>query len=898
VAEHETNEVSFTIDGRDATAAPGEMLISAAERAGTFIPRFCYHPRMEPVGVCRMCLVEVEGPRGATLQPACYIPVTEGMTVVTDSDKVKKAQDGVLEFLLVNHPLDCPVCDKGGECPLQDQTLAHGSGETRFVEEKRHFAKPIALSDLVLLDRERCIQCSRCTRFAAEVAGEAQIDFAGRGEAVEVATFPSAPFTSHFSGNTVQICPVGALTATPYRFTARPWDLDQVESTCTTCAVGCRVAVQSSANRVTRLLGVDADPVNHGWLCDKGRFAYEATNGPDEEEPAPPLSSPRRRLTEPMVRRDGELVAVAWGEAIAAAAEAIRAATKNGPGGVGSIGGAALTNEGQYLWARLLKGVVRTDNVDAQLGDGFDPLLAAALPRATIDDATSAATVLVIAGDLESELPVLFLRLRGAAGSKQVRIVELASSPTRLAEVADVSVRVRPGDAPDVVAALLGDDAASTRLAAHPEGAAADDVQLAAARAALPTDGEGLVVVVGRPNVAESPLVIEDAVRRLARQLPKARFLVALRRSNVAGAIDLGLVPGLLPGRVALSEGAAFFKKRWGGAPASTGRDTLSQLAALAAGDQRALILLGADPLADAVDAELAATALRAAHDVIVVGGHGGPVLEHATVVLPAAVAHERAGSTTNLEGRISALGQKLVPPGSAWPDTDIAAELIAALGAGEVDATTSLVTDEIAAVCATHSLAAAGAIAAADDGVVIGRGPSASRGSLDPIAFPGVRAPGVDGLRSPAGLLDVPVPAAAASHAPAPVALAALLAADRPSAVPPHDAYSLRLVATRALFDRGAAIEASPSLHSLVPTAAARVNPYDLDRIGAADGAQVQLRGARDTQVLRAVSDPGVIRGTVCVGLNLDVPGGADRAALRFVDPGALVTEVRMESL
>ena len=261
---HKEEDVSFTMDGRALTAYKGELLIAAAERAGTYIPRFCYHPRMDPVGMCRMCLVDVEGPRGATLTPACFAEVTEGMVVDTMNDRVKKAQDGVLEFLLANHPLDCPVCDKGGECPLQDQTLAYGPGESRFIEEKRHFEKPIAISDLVLLDRERCIQCARCTRFAAEVAGDAQIDFAGRGEAVEVATFPSEPFKSYFSGNTVQICPVGALTATPYRFTARPWDLDQVESTCTTCAVGCRVAVQSSQNRLTRLLGIDSEPVNHG----------------------------------------------------------------------------------------------------------------------------------------------------------------------------------------------------------------------------------------------------------------------------------------------------------------------------------------------------------------------------------------------------------------------------------------------------------------------------------------------------------------------------------------------------------------------------------------------------------------------------------------------------------
>ncbi|HWE68816.1 MAG TPA: 2Fe-2S iron-sulfur cluster-binding protein, partial [Acidimicrobiales bacterium] len=244
--------IHFTLDGRPATAMKGELLIAAAERAGTFIPRFCYHPRMKSVGVCRMCLVEVSGPRGASLQPSCYVEAADGSEVITTSDKVKKAQDGVLEFLLINHPLDCPVCDKGGECPLQDQTLAYGPGETRFVEEKRHFEKPIPISELVLLDRERCIQCSRCTRFADEVAGEAQIDFIGRADKLEVNVFPDLPFTSYFSGNTVQICPVGALTSTPYRFRARPWDLEQVESSCTSCSVGCRVAVQSSTEEITR----------------------------------------------------------------------------------------------------------------------------------------------------------------------------------------------------------------------------------------------------------------------------------------------------------------------------------------------------------------------------------------------------------------------------------------------------------------------------------------------------------------------------------------------------------------------------------------------------------------------------------------------------------------------
>ena len=221
-----------------------------------------------------MCLVEVSGPRGATLQPACYVPVAEGMTVDTTSEKVHKAQDGVLEFLLVNHPLDCPVCDKGGECPLQDQTSGLRAGRESLHRGEAALRQADCPVTPRALDRERCIQCGRCTRFAAEIAGEPMIDFLGRGDAIEVAIADGHVFSSAFSGNTVQICPVGALTSTPYRFTTRPWDLDQVESTCTTCSVGCRAAVQSSANRVTRLLGIDCDPVNQSWLCDKGRYGY------------------------------------------------------------------------------------------------------------------------------------------------------------------------------------------------------------------------------------------------------------------------------------------------------------------------------------------------------------------------------------------------------------------------------------------------------------------------------------------------------------------------------------------------------------------------------------------------------------------------------------------------
>ena len=227
--------VEITVNGKTISAEPGEMVIAAAERAGEFIPRFCYHPRMSSVGMCRQCLVEIDTGRGPMLQPSCMVPVSPGMTVDTESDTTKQAQEGILELLLANHPLDCPVCDKGGECPLQDQAFSHGPGESRYIEEKRHYEKPIDISSLIMLDRERCVLCDRCTRFADEVAGDPLIHFVERGNATQVMTYPDEPFSSHFSGNTAQICPVGALTAKPYPFKARPWDLEQANSTCTLC---------------------------------------------------------------------------------------------------------------------------------------------------------------------------------------------------------------------------------------------------------------------------------------------------------------------------------------------------------------------------------------------------------------------------------------------------------------------------------------------------------------------------------------------------------------------------------------------------------------------------------------------------------------------------------------
>jgi NADH-quinone oxidoreductase subunit G len=882
-------EFEFTLDGRTVRAAKGEMLIAAAERAGTFIPRFCYHPRMKSVGVCRMCLVEVSGPRGATLMPSCYIEATPGMEVTTDSDKVKKAQDGVLEFLLINHPLDCPVCDKGGECPLQDQTLAYGPGETRFVEEKRHFEKPIPISELVLLDRERCIQCSRCTRFADEVAGEAQIDFIGRGEQIQVNTFPELPFTSYFSGNTVQICPVGALTAAPYRFAARPWDLDQVESTCTTCAVGCRVAVQSSSNRLTRLLGIDIDPVNHGWLCDKGRFAADAVNRED-------------RLTEPMVRKDGTLVAVSWHEALETVAKGLRAAVVEGADSLGVIGGARLTNEGAYAWARVAKGVLGTDSVDAQLGDGLPAEVVLGLARATIDQAASASTVILLTGDVREELPVLFLRLRAAAVDGDLSLVELSPQATSLTAYAAVSLRYGPGDARALVDALVADGTAPR---------ATTDAEALAEGRRLIGDGP-VVIVVGRPSLAEDAELVADAARALADALPEARFLPALRRGNVLGALDMGLAPGVLPGRVSLDAGRAWFEAAWGTVPEGRGRGTAEILAA-AAGDHAggapvtALVLLGSDPLTDFPDRRLARRALESAGFVVAVATAPGDVLEYADVVLPAAEAHERPGTTTNIEGRISRVGQKLVPPGQAWPDWMIAGELAVHLGHDLGFDSVGTVWDEIEQLAVSHRGITRAVLDShgAADGVVAPLGASpvslSRRAPLDPVAVPGVESVERQGASLQAGLASspnagtAPAPGEPAAGAPArPAMLSGLPELDVPH-VSPADGYSVRLVASRVLYDGGSAVEAVPALAGLVDPGVLRVNPHDLDALGIAPGGEVRLRSTTATLVVPVEPDPSLPRKVVAADLN--VPLG-DGTVADLIDRAFPVVDLRMESL
>ena len=886
-------EVTLTVNGRTIQARPGELLIAAAERHGIYIPRFCWHPRMRSVGMCRMCLVEIEGPRGPAIQPACMQPVAEGMVVHSHSDVARKVQEGVLEYLLIHHPLDCPVCDRGGECPLQDETMTWGPGETRFVEEKRHYAKPIPVNALILLDRERCILCDRCVRFAKEVAGDPLLVFTERGNSTQVLTFPDQPFASYFSANTVQICPVGALTAVPYRFRARPWDLDQIESTCTTCAVGCRMVVQSTCNRLIRHLGVDADPVNWGWLCDKGRFAYQTIDSDD-------------RLRHPLVRRHGELVEATWDEAFDVTVRHLHdVLNRAGPAAVAVLGGARLTNEDAYAWAKLAKAVIGTDNVDAQLADGLPPELLFGLPRATIDDACAARVVLLLGPDLKEELPVLYLRLRQAA-IDGTAIVELTSRRSGLSPYAATTLLYRPGELDILVEQLLAEDTGG-------------DSELSQARALL--RHRNPVVVVGRPSPAEDERTVTAAAYTLAAGLLGVRFLPVVRRGNVHGALDMGLAPGFLPGRVTVDEGRDRFRSAWGPLPDTAGLDATGILRTAADGRIGALLLVGCDPLSDFPDRALARQALERASFVAATDLFRTRSTSQADIVFPAAGSGEKAGTTTNLEGRISRLGRKVTAPATSRPDWMIAVELADRLGADLGLGSLSDIWAEIEKLAVAHrgltpQLLAepghrsgivipitehghaprperlpqeTGAVGVGSN--VIGNPPSITGNSVEvpPGELPHITEPEA---ATPDDIVGVP--AAQRAHAGAAPGKAGQRRSvptqlSRTALMPAGT--GLVLATGRKLYDDGVCVQRSPALAELSPAAWIGVHPTDLAHLGLHDGDRVTVsskRGHLDTVVK---ADPDLVPG--CGWVPFNQPGGG---AVELISMDDEVTALTIE--
>jgi NADH-quinone oxidoreductase subunit G len=656
------NPVTLVVDGVEVTAPEGAILVDAAKLGDVEIPVFCYEPKLgEPVGACRMCLVEIEGiPK---LQTACSTPVRDGMVVYTQTDRVKVAQEAVVEFLLVNHPLDCPVCDKGGECPLQDIALGWGPGRSRFTDPKRHFQKPLPLSPLVKIDRERCILCYRCVRFSQEISEDEQLQLLERGDRTFVGTFDDRPYVAPFHGNIIELCPVGALTSETYRFRARPWEIEDAGSICTLCPSQCNVLFTVRDERVARVLSRDNLDVDDGWLCDKGRFGYQMISSPD-------------RITRPLVRQAGELREASWAEAIAAAAEGLRAAR----GRVGALVGGTTSNEEGYLVQRIVREALDSPHVDSRAGCSVDRALWLELARpqlaAGMSDLDDADAILVVDADPLNSMPILDLRIRKAVRRGGARLAVASARPTALDGGAAEVVRYAPGDAAALLAglaAVLGDGDASAVPGAYREEAAA--------LASVLRGADRVIVVWGGRLAGGADQLLAVATALGLADRDGSGMLEVPGESNARGLREVGCLPNAGPGYREVTVGAD--------APGIAER--------LDAGELAAAILVNADPIRDNRDGARWRQALDHADFVVACSMFRDESTSRADVVFPAESHGEKEGTVTHPDGRLQRMRPAVPHPGAVRMGWEVLAELSAALGDELGLDTGPMVLDEIA---------------------------------------------------------------------------------------------------------------------------------------------------------------------------------------------------------
>ncbi|MEV6017906.1 NADH-quinone oxidoreductase subunit G [Streptomyces sp. NPDC051997] len=635
--------VSLTIDGVEMSVPKGTLVIRAAEQLGIEIPRFCDHPLLDPAGACRQCIVEVEGQRKP--MASCTITCTDGMVVKTQltSQVAEKAQHGVMELLLINHPLDCPVCDKGGECPLQNQAMSHGNAESRFEGRKRTYEKPVPISTQVLLDRERCVLCARCTRFSNQIAGDPMIELVERGALQQVGTGDGDPFESYFSGNTIQICPVGALTSAAYRFRSRPFDLISSHSVCEHCSGGCATRTDHRRGKVMRRLAAPDPEVNEEWLCDKGRFGFR-------------YAQQRDRLDTPLVRNsEGVLEPASWPEALEAAAQGLTAAR----GRAGVLTGGRLTVEDAYAYSKFARVALDTNDIDFRArvhsSEEADFLAARIAGRGRDLDGTGvtytslekAPAVLLAGFESEEEAPGVFLRLRKAWRGHGQKTFSLATHATRgLDKAGGTLLPAAPGTETEWLDALasgvgLGEDGS---------------------RAAEALRTEGAVIVVGE-RLAAVAGGLTAAVRTAT--ATGARLVWIPRRAGERGAVEAGALPSLLPGGRPATDPRARDEvaAAWGVSelPHRYGRDTGQIVEAAVGGELRALVVAGVE-VADLPDPARARAALSEVGFLVSLELRPSEVTEYADVVLPVAAAAEKAGSFLNWEGRVRSFEAALKP--------------------------------------------------------------------------------------------------------------------------------------------------------------------------------------------------------------------------------------------
>lgn len=682
--------VSLIIDGVQVSVPKGTLLVEAARAAGVEIPVFCYHPKLKPAGACRMCLVEIE--RIPKLQTACTTPVAEGMLVHTTTSLVAEARKSVLEFLLINHPLDCPVCDKGGECPLQDNTFAYGPSDSRFQEPKRRFPKPIPLNEHILLDRERCIMCFRCVRFQEEIAMDPSLTALNRGTWSEIGVAPGRKFDSIFSGNTIELCPVGALTSKHYRFRARPWDLNSAPSICNHCGVGCNIQIDARDDRVVRIVSRENPGVDDGWLCDIGRFKYEYLNAPD-------------RLIYPEERTGSQFRQLRWDQALQRISTLVQSIIRaQGPDAIGILADPRLTNEELYMAQKFAR-ALGTNNVDHRL-DGFYPGEAGLPDVATgsIADIGRAASIVLVGTDLLTGQPVLDLWVKRAyrSGAKLVYIGPADTDLSRLAHCRITTPRATLGDALlGVVKALTEIYPSSTYPTARSAVAlfetlarvtwplaesmsGASRAELMAAAHVLTAQPVAVLYprrALSEPggNVLASGLAALSAMGNVLTR-PGSGLYPLPEAANEQGAIDLGATPNRLPGHSPLDDATRrSLEEIWGfPIPDSVGLGGSAMLEAIRKGDLRALILIGSDLLATSgIDLQF----LEEPDLVLVLSSFPSAVDNYAHFRLPLRTFAEKGGTYTNLEGRLQRAQPALPPRGDAKDAVEILGLLGKSLG-------------------------------------------------------------------------------------------------------------------------------------------------------------------------------------------------------------------------
>jgi NADH-quinone oxidoreductase subunit G len=720
--EEQPKMLTVTIDGRTISVPEGTLVWKAAQLAGIEVPIYCYHPKMPPLGACRMCFVEIEKlPKPP--QTACTTPVTDGMVVHTDTPLVKKSRQGTLEFLLINHPLDCPICDKAGECDLQDFTLRHGPSGSRFDLTKRHYIKPIPVSDNILLDRERCIACQRCVRFSQEIAmDEEGLIMNDRGYKIEVSVPPGGKFESIFSGNTVEMCPVGALTAKNFRFRTRPWELRKTPSVCANCSVGCNVRVDVRVDRILRQMSHTNDSIDDGWLCDRGRWGFDAVNSPD-------------RLLAPLVRKNGELQPATWDEALDLVATRLQEiAERDGSDAIGGIGSTHTTNEEAYLFQKLFRAALGTNNVDHH--HGLFPAPTAALAAAgqlpwvwtdSIAGLEKASHIVLFAANPYERQPVIDLRIKKAlrAGAK---IYVVSDKPTRLDRLAALKLTYKPGQPGTVVQVLLsllvsqnmtrGSFSDSRVLSERLRLAAAGAGSLEAASQQTGVDAEALRMLAREIAGAKGAVLLYDEMATREEggaTLPADLLTLALATDNVGrrgagvgpllednnslGARDMGLLPESLPGYASLQDDAmrARLRRIWGeDAPKTPGLNYEQMLD----GEIKALYVMGADPARHMADA----AALKHLEFLVVQALALNETAQYADVVLPAQSYAEKEGTFTNTERCVQAVRQAMRPLPGPWADWQILAALGQRLGQEWSYASPRAILDEIASVAPIYS--------------------------------------------------------------------------------------------------------------------------------------------------------------------------------------------------